>query len=328
MAKFPNGSVSPGLYQFPFNFALHAMLPSSVYVSGHDHAALFYGVEVQLVRPNIFKHDLVHRCNFDVIAHVPHPITPAMIMDSQNVNCCCCIHRGNVSLGARLERNAFAANEAVVVVWQLENASSRPISQILIELKETCRFFAEGHSAHKCHTLVQLTLPAIPAGGGFGDWNGTSHQLSQLQLPPMFPHCSLSSRLLQVTHSVVVTAKMPFGINNPVISLPVTLHRSPFVAVGSAPLPHPADADVPQVPVIPYSPDSAALGSPVPIDMTPSAPIAPLACPPQGDPTWQTSEQSVAPQMIMHSGAQTQQVTAQAQAMAAVPMQQPLMNQS
>jgi hypothetical protein len=312
VAQFQGGFASPGVYQFPFAFNLHPSLPSSVVVSGHDHAALFYGVEVQLHRPNVFKHDLAHRCNFDVIANIPHAITPEMTRDVQEVNCCCCCGQGTVALGAHLQRNAFSANEIVVVVVEINNQSSTEVSRITVQLIEHTRFYAEGHGAHKCYTLAEATLPMVPAGSGFGSFNGTNPQIVQLHLPLQFPHCSMRSRLMQVEHMVEIKAHTGFGMNNPCINLPVTLHRSPLIALASAPMPHPADGDVPHAPPIPYSPDAAALHSPVQLDVAPSAPALPSIM--------QEQAMQAAPGVQMQPG-----MDARTMAVQQAPMQQPLM---
>mmetsp|Transcript_110403 Transcript_110403/g.191397 ORF Transcript_110403/g.191397 Transcript_110403/m.191397 type:complete len:426 (+) Transcript_110403:89-1366(+) len=328
VAYFPQKVVSPGLYQFPFQFMLHPSLVSSCLVPGHNNAGVFYGVEVQLHRPNIFKHDLVHRSFFDLVAHVPHPITPAILFDRKGVNCCCCISKGNVSLGAHLQQNAFRANEPIVVIIQFENASTAEVRHINVELKERIHFVAEGHCDTKLHTLASTFLPAVPPSEGFGDWNGTPPVQVQLQVPPV-QHCSLRTTLLQVDHFVEIRAQTPFGITNPTIDLPVTLHRSPaVVSMMNAMTQHPAN-QVPLAPLAQYHLNPDALASPGEIQMQqPSAPVAPVGI----DINQAFTGAPMPTQMVMQPGAPGARDLMEARvapvgevAAQPAPMQQPLM---
>lgn len=274
VARFANGVAPPGMYQFPFQFNLHPSLPSSVYVEGHDNASIMYGVEVRLVRPGIFKPDLVHRTMFDLIAHVPHPITPDYTIDRQDVNCCCCFGKGSVTMSAALEQNAFRANEPVNVRVQFENQSSSEVQRIDVEVHEDVYFTAMGEGERKVRTIASATLPeSIPAGGGFGENLGTDHKLVNIRLPP-FNHCTLRSRLLTITHCVRVRAITPFGITNPSIDLPVTLHRSGLAQAAFSPPLHEGE-ELGFGEIMAYHPDSNAMQSPFALDFAPSAPVAP-----------------------------------------------------
>lgn len=274
VAKFADNKAPSGMYQFPFSFQLHPALPSSVYVEGRDHASIMYGVEVRLNRPGFFQPTLVHKAMFDMIAHVPHPVTPQYTMDKQAVNCCCCIGKGSIMMSAALERNAFRSNEPITVRIQLHNESSSEVQCIVVEVHEDAWFTAQGHRAHRARTIAEARLPEpIPAGGGFGENLGTDPKVVSIRLPP-FNHCTLRSPLLSITHVVRVRADTPFGITNPSIDLPVTLHRSGLVQAAFAPPLHDGEEFGFGAP-IDYKPNPSAMHSPIPVELTPSAPVAP-----------------------------------------------------
>jgi len=277
IAIFPGGFVNPGLYQFPFQFALHPSLPSSVDVwKGSDHAKNFYGVEVLLNRPGIFHRDLVHATYFDLIANVPHPIVPQWTSDVQRVNCCCCFPRGEIELGAALEKNAFRACEAVNVRCQIYNNASVEVQRIVVCLRERTQFRAHGHHTTAYLCLAQQSLPGVPPGGGFGDRLGTPPTVVSLFLPAVFPHCSLRTPLLQVEHYVEVRADTPFGVNNPSVILPVTLHRSGETMAFAPMDPHPEDIIHVEAPVA-YNPVATAMASPGAIPEQPLVAVMPNA---------------------------------------------------
>lgn len=322
VARFANGVAPPGMYQFPFQFQLHPSLPSSVYVEGYDNASIMYGVEVRLARPGIFKHDLVHRSMFDLIAQVPHPITPDYTIDRQNITCCCCFGKGSVTMSSALEQNAFRANEPINVRVQFENQSSSEVQRIEVEVHEDVYFTAMGERERKVRTIASASLPeAIPAGGGFGENLGTQHKMVQIRLPP-FNHCTLRSRLLTITHCVRVRAITPFGITNPSIDLQVTLHRSGLVQAAFSPPLHEGE-ELGFVELLPYQPDLNAMQSPFATDLAPSAPVAPWhdgAAPQQ--------QQMVQPQMAQQAMGQPQMAQQAQPQMAQPQIAQPQMAQA
>lgn len=256
VARFPSGA-NPGFYQFPFSFQLHPALPSSANVGGVDSAQLTYGIEVHLERPGMFQRDLVQRTYFDLAAQVPHAIVGTRVLDEQNVKCCCCIHRGSMQLSAHLEKNAFCASEAVQVIVELQNRSSRQAKLVNIEVKETISFRAQGHASQRRNTLAAATLPAVAPGSALS----ATHVV--LRLPPQFNHCSLQTSIMQITHHVEVRADTPCCNGNPAVKLPVKLYRSPCAMAFQAPPSVRHDETVHFVQALPYSPDSAAMTSPV-----------------------------------------------------------------
>jgi len=285
IARFMNSMLPPGTYEFPFEFQLHSALPSSVFVEPgvrfneantfeESHASIMYGVEVQLTRPGFLQPTLGYKTAFDLISQVPRPITPAYTIDKQAVNCCCCIGKGSITLSAALQFNAFRANEMINVRIQMNNESETTVSGIVVEVLETVHIAAMGKHATRFRVIAEVKLPeSILPKGGFGEAFGTEPQFVSIRLPP-FNHCTLKSQLLTITHSVRVRADTPFGITNPSIDLPVTLHRSDVVQAAFAPPRHEGE-DVDFAPAIAYNPNPNAMQSPIAMDSKPSAPVAP-----------------------------------------------------
>jgi len=285
IARFMNSMLPPGTYEFPFEFQLHPALPSSVFLEpgvnfdGESHASIMYGVEVQLTRPGFLQPTLGYKTAFDLIAQVPHPITPQYTIDKQGVSCCFCIGKGSITLSAALEFNAFRADEMVNVRIQIHNASETTVQGIVVEVHEDAWFTAilGNHRikrAQKIRILAEAKLPeSIQPKGGFGEAFGTEPKVVSIRLPP-FSHCTLKSQRLTITHRVRVRADTPYDYTSPSIDLPVTLHRSNVVQAAFAPPRHEGE-DVDFAPAIAYNPNPNAMQSPIAMDSKPSAPVAP-----------------------------------------------------
>lgn len=225
-------------------------------------------------------------------------------------------------MGARLAQNAFRANEPILVLVEFENASSVEVRRIKVELKERIHFRAQGHSTTKHNTLASTFLPAVQPSEGFGAWNQTSPMQVQLQVPQV-QRCSLRAPLLQVEHCVEVRAETPFGMTNPEIDLPVTLHRSPAVfSMITEMATHPSNEGVPGGDCIPYHPNTAAMHSPGEVQLQPSAPVAPF----EADPNQALQTAPVPAQMAMQPGAPgARDFTEGGAVVQPAPMQEPLM---
>lgn len=218
---------------------------------------------MQLERPG-FKRNLLHKALFDLVAHVPHPIVPEITLDTKNVKTCCLFGQGRVTIGAALERNAFRANEAVLVRVEIDNQSSVSVQQVVVQLRECITFRARGHETSVRSILAKETLGPVHPGEGYGRIKKTQPLIVTLCLPRAFLHCTVATKVLQVHHFVEIRAETGLFNSTPTVTLPVTLHRS-GVFTPSAPLLLDDDG-VGVAPLGDYLPNPAALGSPVPVD--------------------------------------------------------------
>lgn len=187
-------------------------------------------------------------------------------------------------MSAALERNAFRANEPITVRVQFENQSSEVVQKIEVDLEEMIKFTAHAQDygpveGCKTETIASASLlePIAPKGG-FGQSMGTAPKVVSITLPP-FKHCTLRSNLIEITHTVRVRAITGWGITNPELDLPVTLHRSGVVQAAFRPPLH--QGEMAFGALMPYQPDQNAMQSPYALKLAPSAAVMPWGGAPQ-----------------------------------------------
>ena len=122
---------SSSRYEFPFEATLPPGLPSVMYCStGRSHCGVSYGLRAALHRPGWLKWDVRAARGFGVAAlprtreaiqpvHAP-PIT-------ERVNACCCINRGDMTLGAIADAGVVDRGDSLSVGLACEARLARAV---------------------------------------------------------------------------------------------------------------------------------------------------------------------------------------------------------
>ena len=92
-----------------------------------------------------------------------------MIEDTKFVNFCCCFSRGDMTLGAMSNKNAYTAGEAASVTYEVNNNSTSDVNDIVVSLKSKILFSARNHrfACINCHG-PPVKLGKVLAKTGFG----------------------------------------------------------------------------------------------------------------------------------------------------------------
>jgi hypothetical protein len=211
----------------------------------------------------------VHSVPFQVISTVNHPISETMVEDRKDVDCCCCFGKGEMVLGAHLNKNAYAAGEQASVTYEVNNASSTRVEKVQVELVASVRATARGHSFVRRNVLAAMTCDAIEAQEGFGSHRLEGGPAKQfvLQVPSVCPYPSVSVSNLHIEYNIIVTAATAFCVTNPSIGLTVTvyqqqLQQNVMMQGYNMEVENPADHEYDYPPMyasVTYAPDSHAL---------------------------------------------------------------------
>ena len=135
IAKFDaSAPVAVGQYQFPFTFPLPAEAQSSCFVQGRNSACVQYVLTVQLLRPGFMKRDMVQAVPIEVVAKPPASMGEQFTKQQVPVNCCCCIPRGTLALGARLNATAYKAGDNMTVIFEVQNESKTKVTGVFATL--------------------------------------------------------------------------------------------------------------------------------------------------------------------------------------------------
>ena len=298
-----------GHYQFPFSFALPTDAQSSVAVEGgyESYARVRYTAGVELHRPGFMKGALVHRVEIDVLAVPPALVTAAEAQRLHVTQCCC--PAGSLTVGARMDKQAYRGGELVTALLDLKNDTTLAVAGLEATVHERVSWSARGHSNSSEAQVgprawdTRAGARARPNGGGFGagfDPDTAPPLQLAVRLPPEIPHSSLELPTVAVRQTLRVKVRMDgccVGESRPDVccnccapprlDVPVTLYRLP--SSSSAPQPQAMakapDDDVPLASVVPYRPNEAWQGSARKLlpggggggDVAAAVPLAPLA---------------------------------------------------
>jgi hypothetical protein len=268
-SQFPSGRADVGHYQVPFEFTVPTTAPSSVIVPliGRNSAAVTHMIAVGIDVGGGKVH-FVHSVPFQVISRVNHPINETMIEDRKDVDCCCCFGKGELVLGAHLNKNAYQAGEQASVTYEVNNASSSKVEKVQVNLVAIVRATARGYSFVRSNIIASMACDGVEPFHGFGSHHLEGGPAKQflLQVPASCPYPSVSVSTLNIEYKITVQAETAYCVTNPSIELTLTLYQqqlqqSAMVTGHYVEENNPADNQnyIPMYASVSYAPDSHAL---------------------------------------------------------------------
>jgi hypothetical protein len=160
-----NGRIPPGKYQVPFDIELPDYLPASLsVVSGRNVCKINYNLKAVLKGSGTFYN---YNCDRTVTIKAK-PMTQKELQEPvpfegqpvvQDIYFLCCLNRGSVTLGARLENTVLSkSGDPVTLSVECRNNATVQIKEITAELTQQVRWTAKGHSGWRNHKLAKLTF--------------------------------------------------------------------------------------------------------------------------------------------------------------------------
>ena len=243
--SFSSGMVRRGGdFEFPFEFELPRNLPASMLCHSNDgqsYCSINYTIEGSLRRPGILFSHIHHTTSFFVRTNPREIISPdfqraiRIPPDKQNVNFCCCINRGTISLGAEIDKDTFNRNESVRVGFSVRNESSVNIDTVKVSFSEVVSWKAQGKSATCSFTLAERNMRPSCIKGTASALNPSRENLfADEESAYLYDPCqsidfilsntardSHEGALIQVRHEIHVTAITPCCITSPEVNIPV-----------------------------------------------------------------------------------------------------------
>eukprot|EP00824_Muranothrix_gubernata_P023442 TRINITY_DN627_c0_g2_i1.p1 TRINITY_DN627_c0_g2~~TRINITY_DN627_c0_g2_i1.p1 ORF type:complete len:442 (-),score=33.34 TRINITY_DN627_c0_g2_i1:36-1220(-) len=177
---FPEGSIFPGQYQFPFSFNLPDWVPGTFFFEDPIHRAkVRYSLKVTLhsgmAETAKYKTKLIVR-------QKPKNINTNQRVSNQANLCVCCVGKGSSRLEGWFERDAYIPGESANAMIAADNSQGElDISSFSIKLFQKINF-RTGHGPVKAleRIVAMQDYPGVPAG------QKTTESLS-LQLRDMNP---------------------------------------------------------------------------------------------------------------------------------------------
>ena len=229
-ASYPLGQASPGRFQIPFQFQIPPNAPSSTSYrrDTRNSGSITHMIAVNVVAKGVSYN--VYGVPFQVVGQVLHQVTAQMIEDTKFVNFCCCFSRGDMTLGAMSNKNAYTAGEAASVTYEVNNNSTSGVNDIVVSLKSKILFSARNHrfSCINCHgPPVKVGKVLTKTGvGSKAIVTPSIASLVHLQVPMNIPYTTMNTRTMNIAYFLELYCETGSCITNPCVKLPVTIYQS------------------------------------------------------------------------------------------------------
>ena len=162
VARFTEGNIIQGNYEFPFSIQLPPDLPTTVVT---NHYGIRYALEARIDYPGVNTIDVTHTIKLKVVHAIPKPlVAPYMGGPTVHPMHVCCWSSGQIVLGVMVDKAAVVPGKEVSIYILLKNSSSTPIESVIISILEVVHWKAQRHRDHGKRTLFSSKIPvnAIP----------------------------------------------------------------------------------------------------------------------------------------------------------------------
>jgi hypothetical protein len=157
---FPQGRLTPGQYEYPFEIQLPHNMPSTMAChDGESHCDVKYELTATLQKTNsgIFSPNPSAQQQVEIASTVP---ASKAVQQSRHlpleqipVNNCCCHGKGNMALEMKVDRTAVQPHDTANVEFRCQNQSSVKVIRMCVQIEEIVDW--------RCHGQHE-TLLSIP----------------------------------------------------------------------------------------------------------------------------------------------------------------------
>jgi len=239
------GQIQPGRYVLPFEFQLPNFLPSTMGITYNGgYARIQYKLKAELEGSGVMWN---HKCESPISVRsiasvgqmVPYEGPPSI----RPVNMCCCINRGTMALGARMETTALAKGQAAAISFSCRNHSSVDVRYVQATMKQRVQWKAGTHSDCRSDVLQSVNFSSAGMGAKAKEevkYSGKSREADSVReeretmlrslreykncqqlILPLSSLSTYSGSLIKVSHEVKLWVETPGCVDSPELRIPI-----------------------------------------------------------------------------------------------------------
>lgn len=216
--------IAPGSYQYNFQAALPALLPTSFEAK---HGSIRYLINVVIERP--WKANITYKVGFTVLKHLdlnyenPALRIPTKMEIQESFYCGIC-RTNPLLLMASIPMSGYVSGQSIPVSIQVNNQSSIDVDQLKVSLKKIVFYnsqMPEKKTREEAHIVTEVKFGKVQK-------NSAAKFDQRLNIPALPPSNLTYCRILNVSYEVHVSASMSGFHSNPLIKIPITLGTIPL----------------------------------------------------------------------------------------------------
>ncbi|XP_060062573.1 arrestin domain-containing protein 3-like [Ylistrum balloti] len=213
--------MDPGNYDFPVNFVLPPLLPSS-FEGGTGYVRYLIKAKVKIKGGTVYRvqhpFTVIYMLDLNTI---PEARMPTQMQDTKT-GCCWCCETGPVTCMIRLDKQGYVPGESIFINAEVTNNGTSSIRNTNISLRMTTEFRAHGSTTKHHKVISTISHPAV--GPGHSDvWSG--EQLAVLPTPPSYLYgCSI----IDIQYTCQLAADMEGSLMDINFDLPIIIGTIPL----------------------------------------------------------------------------------------------------
>ncbi|XP_033749654.1 arrestin domain-containing protein 3-like [Pecten maximus] len=222
--QVPDGDfveLDPGNYDYPVNFVLPQVLPSS-FEGGTGYVRYLIKAKVKIKGGAVYRvqHPFTVIFMLDLNT-IPEARMPTQMQDTKT-GCCWCCETGPVTCMMRLDKQGYVPGESIYINAEVTNNGTSSISKTTISLHMTTEFRAHSSTTNRHNVISTISHGAV--GPGESDvWSGD--QLAVLPTPPSYLYgCSI----IDIKYTCQLAADMEGSLMDIKFDLPIIIGTIPL----------------------------------------------------------------------------------------------------
>ena len=257
-----DGIIPIGRYELPFEVELpDVLLPSLYETQNQGYCKVAYKIHAELRKGgNMFSSTLKAEQDIEIRSKpldddpIPYNAPPV----TESVSFCCCINKGQMHFGAKVEDTRLDRGETTTISMSCRNESTASIDTIQATLHQILSWKAGNqHSESKSNVLVQITFDTFQDEQEFASSNATDPEQATRDIifrevesgvhsgqvaMPMTANLSMKGSLISCEHYIIVQVNTGMCVDNPSIRIPIqcgeprdgpSLQKAPTAAIPS-----------------------------------------------------------------------------------------------
>eukprot|EP00698_Gefionella_okellyi_P022421 TRINITY_DN7429_c0_g1_i1.p1 TRINITY_DN7429_c0_g1~~TRINITY_DN7429_c0_g1_i1.p1 ORF type:complete len:344 (-),score=61.76 TRINITY_DN7429_c0_g1_i1:139-1128(-) len=161
--------IPPGNWAYPFSYQLPKQLPGVFHESGHGSfgcleykARIEYKVKALVDVSGFFSKDLKATDKLIVHERLDTAVAPVHMQEKRDVMFCCCVKKGECTLKAWFDANAYVPGQTVQITAEADNQSTVNVDNLVVILYRSVEIRDKsGHRRYRVDNIAERRYEGV-----------------------------------------------------------------------------------------------------------------------------------------------------------------------
>ena len=211
-----------GKYTFPFEIRLPSQLPTSIeHTDGRIRYFLCSTIEIPWGLNKTYKLPITIISLLDLNRNLQLKLSQSVT--NHKTICCLCCSQKPINIWFNLYKTGYVCGEAIVFNATLNNQSSRKIPLVVLKLVQILKFHTKSKVKTIAREVTHIVFNKEIQPMSRVDWDN-----SVLTIPSVCPSSQNTSRLIEVSYTLVLSVEPSWPSSPLALKIPITIGSVPF----------------------------------------------------------------------------------------------------